>query len=61
MNYEKLSQGKVEDYNKNEVQLKFKEGVSKRHQCQPRAVAETHKKLMKEFFEDLCEQNVLRK
>ena len=61
MKHGNLFQEKVGYCNKKEVQLKFKEGVSKLHQCQPYTVAEAHEKLMKYFFDDLCEQNILRK
>ena len=61
MKHEKLFQGKVGDCNESEVQLKFKEGVRKCHQCQPHAAVEAQKKLIKSFFDNLCEQKVLQK
>ena len=56
-----LFKGTVGNYNKAKVELKFKRGVEKRRQCKPYAVPEMHKKLMKEFLEDLVDRGVLRK
>ena len=59
--HKNLFKRKVGHYGSGKVKLRFKEKASKRHQRKPYGVAESHKKLMKYFLEDLCEQKVLRK
>ena len=52
---------KVGHHVNSKVNLRFKERSSKRHQFKLHCVAETYKKIMKDFLEDSCEQKASRK
>ena len=57
----KILKGAVGNCDCAEENLKFKDGVQKRHQHKLHVVVENHKPLMKEFLEDLFKQGVLCK
>ena len=59
--HEDLFTGKVGHCTNSKVELRFKEGVRKLHQSELHGVAETHKKLMRDFMQCMCEQKVLLK
>ena len=56
-----IFKGTVGEYNRSEVELKFKENANKRHQARAYSVPTAYEKLMKEFLEDLVEKGVLTK
>ena len=55
-----LFKGAVRNYDRNEDNLKFKDGISKRRKWKPRAVEIKYKPLMKEFLENSQKQGFLR-